>query len=62
MADTSPGKSLRHTLNNPLSALLAELQLLEMQDLTDPQREGVRRAIAQVRRLVDLVRTQVPDV
>lgn len=62
MADSPPGKSLRHTLNNPLGALLAELQLLEMQDLTDPQREGVQRAIAQVRRLVELVRTQVPDV
>lgn len=61
MADSSAGKSLRHTLNNPLAALLAELQLLEFEDLSDAQREGVERAIAQVRRLIEIVRTEVPN-
>jgi hypothetical protein len=39
---------------------LAELQLLEMEDLTPSQREGVERAIALCRRLVQIVREQVP--
>ncbi|MBX3174317.1 MAG: hypothetical protein KF709_07880 [Gemmatimonadaceae bacterium] len=56
-----PAKSLKHTLNNPLGAILAELQLLEMEDLTPAQREGIERAIAQVRRLVGLIREHVPD-
>jgi signal transduction histidine kinase len=56
----APKKSLQHTLNNPLAGLLAELQLLEMEDLTQSQREGVERSIALVRRLVQIVREQVP--
>ena len=55
-----PRKSLQHTLNNPLAGLLAELQLLEMDELTQGQREGVERAIALVRRLVVIVREEVP--
>lgn len=61
MADSPSGKSLRHTLNNPLGALLAELQLLEFEDLSDAQREGVERALSQVRRLIEIVRTEVPN-
>lgn len=60
MDPQSPRKSLQHTLNNPLAGLLAELQLLEMEDLTQAQREGVERSIALVRRLVQIVREQVP--
>lgn len=60
MDSQAPKKSLQHTLNNPLAGLLAELQLLEMEDLTQGQREGVERSIALVRRLVAIVREQVP--
>lgn len=60
METPAPKKSLQHTLNNPLAGLLAELQLLEMDDLTASQREGVERSIALVRRLVTIVREQVP--
>lgn len=54
------GKSLQHTLNNPIAGLLAELQLLEMDDLSAEQRAGVERAIAICRRLIQIVRDQVP--
>lgn len=56
----TPRKSLQHTLNNPIAGLLAELQLLEMDDLTESQRGGVERSIALVRRLIVIVREQVP--
>ncbi len=58
--DSPPKKSLQHTLNNPLAGLLAELQLLEMDDLTTSQREGVERSIALCRRVIEIVRDQVP--
>lgn len=61
METPAPKKSLQHTLNNPLAGLLAELQLLEMDDLTPNQREGVERSIALVRRLITIVREQVPN-
>jgi signal transduction histidine kinase len=60
METPAPKKSLQHTLNNPIAGLLAELQLLEMDDLTPSQREGVERSIALVRRLITIVREQVP--
>ena len=60
METPAPKKSLQHTFNNPLTGLLAELQLLEMDDLTDSQREGVERSIALVHRLITIVREQVP--
>lgn len=53
-------KGLQHTLNNPLAALLAELQLLEMDELEPSQREGVERSIELVRRLIRIVKEQVP--
>lgn len=53
-------KGLQHTLNNPLAALLAELQLLEMEELPTAHREGVERAIELCRRLIRIVREQVP--
>ncbi len=58
--DQAPKKSLQHTLNNPLAGLLAELQLLEMEDLPDAHRESVTRCIELTRRLVQIVREQVP--
>jgi signal transduction histidine kinase len=53
-------KGLQHTLNNPLAALLAELQLLEMEELPPEHRASVERAIELCRRLVRIVREQVP--
>lgn len=58
--DSSPKKSLQHTLNNPLAGLLAELQLLEMEDLPEPHRQAVERCIELTRRVVQIVREQVP--
>lgn len=59
---TSPEgqKGLQHSLNNPLTALLAELQLLEMEELSEPHRESVERAISLCRRLIKIVRERVP--
>ncbi len=53
-------KGLQHTLNNPLAALLAELQLLEMEELPAAHRESVVRAIDLTRRVIRIVREQVP--
>ena len=47
---------IQHTLNNPLTALLAEAQLLEMEDLADEHRAAVKRMIELCRRLVVMVR------
>ena len=47
---------IQHTLNNPLTALLAEAQLLEMEELSDEHRAAVKRIIELCRRLVVMVR------
>ena len=47
---------IQHTLNNPLTALLAEAQLLEMENLADEHRAAVKRMIELCRRLVVMVR------
>lgn len=60
MSASAPKKSLQHTLNNPLGGLLAELQLLEMEDLPPEHREGVERSIALCRRIIQIVKEQVP--
>lgn len=48
--------SLQHSINNPLAALLAEAQLLQLDELKPEQREAVERMIDLCRRLVALVR------
>jgi signal transduction histidine kinase len=53
-------KGLAHTLNNPLAALLAELQLLEMEQLPVEQRESVERCIGLCRRVIGIVRERIP--
>ena len=59
--ENNPGqKGLQHALNNPLAALLAELQLLELEELKPEHREAVERAIGLVRRVVALVRERIP--
>ncbi len=55
-----PKKSLQHTLNNPLGGLLAELQLLEMDDLAPAHRAAIQRAIELCRRVILIVKEQVP--
>jgi signal transduction histidine kinase len=48
---------VQHKLNNPLAALLAEAQLLGMEDALDAQqRASVERIVALVRRLIGIVR------
>lgn len=47
---------LQHSLNNPLAAILAESQLLQMDNLADEQREAVTRIVALCRRMTAIVR------
>lgn len=47
---------LQHAMNNPLTAVLAEAQLLEMEQLPAETLTAVRRIIESTRRLVALVR------
>lgn len=60
MSEVPLKKSLQHALNNPLAGLLAELQLLEMEDLPPDHREAVERSIELCRRVILLVRERVP--
>lgn len=48
---------LQHAINNPLTALLAEAQLLELEELPAEHREAVGRIITQCRRVIQLVRS-----
>jgi len=48
--------SLQHAINNPLAALLAEAQLLQLEELTGEQRDSVDRMVELCRRIVGLVR------
>lgn len=48
---------VQHSLNNPLAALLAEVQLLAMETTLDPEHvAAVDRMTELVRRLITLVR------
>ena len=49
-------RTLQHAFNNPLTALLAETQLLELEHLPDEHRAAVSRILALCRRLVTLSR------
>jgi signal transduction histidine kinase len=48
---------LRHALANPLSALLAEAQMLEMQALPGEPGQAAPRMVELCRRMITLVRT-----
>jgi signal transduction histidine kinase len=48
--------SLQHAINNPLAALMAEAQLLQLDELRGEQRESVDRIVELCRRVVVLVR------
>ena len=47
---------LQHSLNNPLAALLAEAQLLELEELSPDHKGSVERIIELCRRVIDVVR------
>lgn len=47
---------LQHGLNNALAALMAEAQLLELEELTPAQRESVGRMVELCRHMTGLVR------
>jgi len=49
-------RTLQHAFNNPLTALLAEAQLLELEELPDEHRPAVTRILELCRRLVTLSR------
>ncbi len=49
-------RETRHELNNPLTALLAEAQLFEMEARTEEDRAFARRMVALARRIVALTR------
>jgi signal transduction histidine kinase len=49
-------RTLQHAFNNPLTALLAETQLLELEQLPDEHRAAVSRILELCRRLVTLSR------
>jgi signal transduction histidine kinase len=46
---------LQHSLNNPLAAILAEAQLLQLDVTDEEQREALERIVAMCRRMVDLL-------
>ncbi len=47
---------IQHSLNNPLAALLAEAQLLEMEPLSEENLAAVKRIVQLCRRMVGMVR------
>jgi signal transduction histidine kinase len=49
-------RGLQHALNNPLTALFAEAQLLELEPLSDEHRRAVERIGALARRVADVAR------
>jgi signal transduction histidine kinase len=48
--------ALQHAINNPLAALMAEAQLLQMEELSADQRGSVDRMVELCRRIVPMVR------
>lgn len=50
-------RGLQHKLNNPLAALLAEAQLLELEPLAPEHHTSVRRMVELLRRVIDVSRS-----
>ncbi len=50
-------RGLQHKLNNPLAALLAEAQLLELESLSPDHHTSVRRMVELLRRVIDVSRS-----
>ena len=49
-------RSTQHDLNNPLTALMAEVQLLELEAATAEQRAAARRIVELARRVASVAR------
>ena len=49
-------RAAQHDLNNPLTALMAEVQLLELEALTAEQRAAARRIVELARRVAAVAR------
>jgi signal transduction histidine kinase len=49
-------RRVKHDINNPLAALLAEAQLLELEDLGDEAKAAVGRIVELTRRIIDQAR------
>jgi len=47
---------LQHSLNNPLAGLMAEVQLLQMEELGPPHTETLERMLTLCRRMVEITR------
>lgn len=47
---------LQHSLNNPLAAILAESQLMQLDVTNEDERAALERIVAMCRRMVDLLR------
>lgn len=56
MAAGEIARKVQHDVNNPLTALLAEAQLLEMEPMSEEQRQAVIRIIELCRRAAAVVR------
>ncbi len=48
---------LQHALNNPLAGLMAEVQLLQMEELGEPHTETLQRMLVLCRRMVEITRS-----
>jgi signal transduction histidine kinase len=47
---------MQHSLNNPLAAMLAESQLLEMEEMKPEHHDAIVRIVEQLRRVIAIVR------
>jgi signal transduction histidine kinase len=56
MSADEPRRTMQHAMNNPLTALMAEIQLLQMEDPTPATAATCERMMALVRRLIELSR------
>ena len=58
--DTSSDRAklaeIRHMLNNPLTALLTEAQLLQLEELPEEQKQSVDRIVQLCRRTIEAVK------
>jgi signal transduction histidine kinase len=52
-------RSMQHAMNNPLTALLAEAQLLELEPLADEHRLAIVRMVELARRVAAVIRRLV---
>lgn len=56
MSDGTPHRTMQHAMNNPLTALMAEIQLLQMEDPSPATAAACERMMLLVRRLHELAR------